>query len=92
MTFYPINKQLLVELMEEKKQEQRLFYVPEGAEQRTHVAVKLVRASEGSTFAEIEGATIVVNRLMLETLEYKGTKFTIVSENGVVGRFFEGEL
>lgn len=90
MEFYPVNKLLLVEKLEEKKKEYA-FYVPTET-RKTHIVVKLLRAGKDSTFAEHEGSMLLVQSALLEQVTYEDNNFFVISESGVQGILRKNEL
>jgi hypothetical protein len=90
--FQPVNKLLWVEPVEEKKKEERPFYVPEAAVMKKNSVVTLKRSSDESPFLKHEGKTLVVLTSMLEVIEHKDQKFWVIPENGVQAVIQESEL
>ena len=90
-TFEPVNKLLLIEKLEEKKKEYA-FYVPELGAAKTHIVVKLLRASKDSPFAQYEGAQLVVQNALIERVVFEETAFFVISESGVQGILRKNEL
>lgn len=93
MDLYPRNRHLLIEVQEEKQNENndtRLLlpddYVPT---QNQFVAAKVLRSSPRTKGSEDwiakEGEVVIVNRSMIEEIDVKGDKFTTILENYVVG-------
>ena len=90
--FQPVNKLLHVEPIEEKKKEERPFYVPETSVMKKNSLVTLKRASNESPFVDHEGKVLIVLSSMLEVIEYRDQKFFVVPENGVQAIIQESEL
>jgi len=90
--FTPVNKLLLVEKLEEKKKPEYNFYVPEQTVISRNTVVKLIRASDGSQYVELEGSHLVVQTQMIDTVDTGEQKFLVVSETGVVGVLRKNEL
>jgi hypothetical protein len=90
--FIPVNKLLLVEKLEEKKKPEYNFYVPEQTVVNRNTVVKLLRASDSSLYAELEGSHIVVQTQLIDTVDTGEQKFLVVSETGVVGILRKNEL
>jgi hypothetical protein len=90
--FIPVNKLLLVEKLEEKKKPEYNFYVPEQTVVNRNTVVKLLRAPDGSPYAELEGSHIVVQTQLIDTVDTGEQKFLVVSETGVVGILRKNEL
>ena len=90
--FIPVNKLLLVEKLEEKKKPEYNFYVPEQTVVNRNTVVKLLRASDSSQYAQLEGSHIVVQTQLIDTVDTGEQKFLVVSETGVVGILRKNEL
>ena len=88
----PVNKLLLVEKTEVKKQE-RAFYVPENVTlEPRHIVVKLLRAGKDSPYAQYEGSHLLVQSHLVEKITYELDNFYVLSETGVVGLLRKNEL
>lgn len=88
----PVNKLLLIQKLEPKKQVERAFYVPENTLPSTHVVVKLLMASKDSPFAKHEGSNLVVQNMLIEKVTFEDTTFFVISESGVQGILRKNEL
>lgn len=89
----PVNKMLVVEKeSNSNKQEDLGFVLPERVVITRHSNVVLKSASEGSLFERFVGQKLVVVTSMMEDIEVKGTKHTIIPENGVVAVIAESDL
>ena len=89
----PRNKLLLVEKIEVKKAEERMFYVPPTANSEPrHIVVKLLRAGGDSPFYESEGELLLVQSHLVEKITYELDNFWVVSETAVVGVLRKNEL
>jgi hypothetical protein len=91
-SFEPVNKLLLVEKIEPKKQAERAFYVPEVTLAPTHVVVKLLMAGKASPFAQYEGMHLIVQNMLIEKVSFEGDTFFVISESGVQGILRKNEL
>ena len=89
----PRNKLLLVEKVNEKKKEDRPFYVPDSVTQEpTHIVVKLLGAGKDSPFYVEKGSLLLVQSFLVEKVTYELDNFWVVSETGVVGILRKNEL
>jgi len=89
----PVNKILVIEREEEKKQEEdRGFVLPTIKVADRHITVTLKTAGEGSNFSRYEGSKLVVVSSMIEEITVAGNKFHILPENGVVAVAAESEF
>lgn len=92
MEFRPRNKYLLVELVEEKKPEDKTsgFILPSDFKPvETHKVVKLVSASRDSSFAPSTGNLMLVPVNMLEEIKAMGQTLYLIPESAVYGVFYE---
>lgn len=89
----PRNKLLLVERVNEKKKEDRPFYVPETVSlDPAHIVVKLLAAGKDSPFFNEVGSLLLVQSHLVEKVTYEIDNFHVVSETGVVGVLRKNEL
>ncbi len=89
----PVNKMLVVEKENSiSKQEELGFVLPERVVITRHTNAVLKSASEGSLFERYVGQKLVIVTSMMEDIEVKGTKHTIIPENGVVAVIAESDL
>ena len=88
MKFIPMNRRLLIEVIEPK--ETRLVVVPEGSIPASHYAfARILGVSYEHPYEVDVGNIIVVERHMVETVYLKDparTKYEIVSMNSVIGK------
>ena len=89
----PRNKLLLVEKVNEKKKEDRPFYVPDSVTlEPAHIVVKLLGAGSESPFFQEKGSLLLVQSHLVEKVTYELDNFWVVSESGVVGILRKNEL
>ena len=95
MDFFPRNKFLHVEALEEKKVNDGIegFVLPTGYEQKNAVLkmVKLLKAPDDSSFFAEVGKLLLVPVHMIESFEYNDLKICIVPENAVYGVLVKNE-
>ena len=89
MHFYPRNKYLYVQVQKEEKVEDTgsHFILPDDYKRKDGPLqiVKLLRASEGSSYVNDEDKLLVVPSHLIENLEMDGQVFSVVSESAVYG-------
>lgn len=92
MEFYPKNKYLLVEPIEDAKPENKTsgFILPEDYKKvENYKAVKLIRAAGDSPYRDMGQCLLVVSAQMIETLNVLGKTLYVVPEIGVYGAFYK---
>lgn len=94
MEFYPKNKFLLVEPVEEKKAEEKssAFLLPEDYKKtETHKLMRIVRACPGSEYSptSLKGKLILVPTHTVEAIKVREQTIYLVPENVVCGLFLE---
>lgn len=94
MEFYPKNKFLLVEPVEEKKAEEKssAFLLPEDYKKtETHKLMRIVRACPGSEYSPVslKGKLILVPTHTVEVVKVREQTIFLVPENVVCGLFLE---
>lgn len=92
MDFYPKNKYLLVEPVEETKPENKTsgFILPEDYKKvENYKAVKLIRASGDSSYRDLGQCLLVVSANMVEQINVLGKTVYVVPEVGVYGAFYK---
>jgi hypothetical protein len=90
MEFYPKNKYLLVEPVEDAKPENKTsgFILPEDyKKQETHKVVRILRASPGSQYVDLCNSLAVVPVNMIETITVLDRTLTVIPETAVYGVF-----
>ena len=93
MNLHPRNRHLLIEVLEEAKEENKDagFLLPDdyAPTQQQFVAAKVLRSSprtkQSEDWVAKEGEVVIVNRSMIEEIDVKGDKFTTILENYVIG-------
>ena len=90
----PVNRMLLVkrEPIPEKKNNLGIILPESSTKVEKNVIVELIAAEEASMYRKYESQKILVHAAMLEDFELKGTRVTIVPENGVIAIISESEL
>jgi len=92
MQFYPKNKYLLVEPIEETKPENKTsgFILPEDYKKvENYKAVKLTRAAGDSPYSNLGQCVLVVSANMIETINVRWKTIYVVPEVGVYGAFYK---
>ena len=92
MDFYPKNKYLLVEPVEDVKPESKTsgFILPEDYKKvENYKVVKFIRASGDSPYRDMGQCLLVVSAQMVETLNVLGKTLYVVPESGVYGAFYK---
>jgi hypothetical protein len=91
MEFYPKNKYLLVEPVEDAKPENKTsgFILPEDYKKiENHKAVKLLRAAGDSPYRDLGVCLLVVSSNMIEEIKAAGKTIYVVPESAVYGAFY----
>ena len=90
MHFKPYNRHLVVDLIEQKQEDKSLVVLPTDYKkpENPHVKCLVKDISEKSIYhGEIDvGDTIVVERRMLDKIEFDGKTAYLVLENYIYGR------
>jgi hypothetical protein len=94
MEFYPKNKYLLVEPVEEKKAEEKssAFLLPENYKKtETHKLMRLLKAGGGSEYSTLglRNKLILVPSQMVEEVKVMDKVMYLVPENAVCGVFLD---
>ncbi len=94
MEFYPKNKYLLVEPVEEQKAEEKssAFLLPEDYKKvESHKLMRLIKASGGSEYSTngLKNKLILVPSQMVEEIKVMGKLMYLVPEHSVCGIFLE---
>ena len=86
----PLNRFLLVSVMEEKEQEKPSFYLPDDVvtNKKPYEVVEIVDVSSESKFASVlnKGDRVVVEGHMLRNVDVFGAKATLIEDNYVLGK------
>tara|TARA_B100000131_G_scaffold299864_1_gene320738 strand:- start:3060 stop:3329 length:270 start_codon:yes stop_codon:yes gene_type:complete len=82
----PVNRYILIEIEEVKKDREPLIVLPEDykAPEPTHAAVKCLAYAKDVRFDLSVGASIVIDRSMLEQISIDGTIYNMILDNYVV--------
>tara|TARA_R100000008_G_C3528655_1_gene138023 strand:- start:163 stop:447 length:285 start_codon:yes stop_codon:yes gene_type:complete len=91
MRLKPMNRHLLIELIEHEEQETDLgILLPENYKPTLdhHAAVRLLdTASDCNQIGNlVVGSTFIVNRSMIEEVSFNGKKYHVILENHIIGR------
>lgn len=93
MLFIPLNKLVLIEkvITSKKTKTTSAFVLPEETTQSRYSVAKVLRSSDiaKSDLMLEEGALVVVQTSLIDEVEFDGNKFSVISENGIVGRLQE---
>ena len=86
----PLNRFLLVSVMEEEEQEKPSFYPPDDVvtNKKPYEVVEIVDVSSESKFASVlnKGDRVVVEGHMLRNVDVFGDKATLIEDNYVLGK------
>lgn len=91
MNFYSRNRNLVIELEEEKQQQQNGVFLPDDyvkVASRLKVA-KIVNASVGQFQHDI-GNYVLFETHLMQSFDYEGKTYTIIPESAVYGVFKNG--
>lgn len=92
MDFYPKNKYLLVEPIEDVKPENKTsgFILPEDYKKvENYKVVKFLKASGESSYRDIGACLMVVSAQMVETINVLGKTLHVVPEAAVYGVLYK---
>lgn len=96
MILEPVNKLLVIEKLQSERKKSGVdsfkFVVPESPDTSRYCVAKLVRAESGSKFANFQGHFILVHSGHIDQVEFQEHKYSMVTENDVVGILRENEL
>jgi|TARA_R110001583_G_C5632907_1_gene407194 co-chaperonin GroES (HSP10) len=92
MNFEPTNRHILVNPIEEKKEEKNsLIMLPDDykKQESPYLACSVLAVASDSKLIDSvhQNDTIIVERRMLEKIEMKGKEIYLVLDNYVMGRF-----
>ena len=91
MHFKPFNRHVVVEIVEEKKEEKGLVVLPTDYQKpiSPYVKATVVECSEDSKFNGLlfDGDVVLIERRMLQKIEFDNIYFYLVLENYIYGRF-----
>jgi len=86
----PLNRFLLVSVMEEEEQEKSSFYLPDDVvtNKKPYEVVEIIDVSSESKFASVlnKGDRVVVEGHMLRNVDVFGDKATLIEDNYVLGK------
>ena len=86
----PLNRFLLVSVMEEKEQEKPSFHLPDDVvtNKKPYEVVEIIDVSSESKFASVlnKGDRVVVEGHMLRNVDVFGDKATLIEDNYVLGK------
>ena len=81
----PVNRMILVEVLQEQQDDSTGILVPKGYKDiNPHSTARVVSVSPGCTIDVREGSEIVFETSVLEEVKTKGKVYSFVSENYVV--------
>jgi len=91
MRLKPMNRHLLIELVESEEQETELgILLPENYKPTLdhHAAVRLLdSASDCNQIGDlVAGSVFIVNRTMIDEVSFNGEKYHVILENHIIGR------
>lgn len=90
MHFKPFNRHVIVDIIEEKKEDKGLVVLPTDYKkpESPYVEATVVECAEDSKFNGVlfKNDNIIVERRMLQKLEISGFSFYLVLENYIYGR------
>tara|TARA_R100000808_G_C2136965_1_gene145181 strand:- start:1371 stop:1652 length:282 start_codon:yes stop_codon:yes gene_type:complete len=89
MNFVPVNRNLLLKLIEEEVEETSspgiLLPTDYKPAEKPYTFATLVACSDESSFAINVGKTFIVESQMIRQIEYNGESFHTITENHVIG-------
>jgi len=91
MNFYSRNRNLVIEVEDEKQQQQNGVFLPDDyvkAASRLKVA-KVIDAQSGQ-FQHDVGSYVLFEAHMMQTFDHEGKKYSIIPESAVYGVFKNG--
>jgi co-chaperonin GroES (HSP10) len=94
MNFEPTNRYLLVNPIEEEKEESNsIIVLPDDyrKQESPHVACSVLAIASDSKLVDSirQYDTVIVERRMLQKIEMNGTEIYLILDNYVMGRFLE---
>jgi len=78
----PLNRRLLIEVIEEEPQ-QGSFFVPAEEKIEEFLTVKVLACADDCTH-DLTGNTVVIHSFGTETVSVKGKKYTFIGENHLI--------
>jgi len=94
MFIKPVNRMMVVKRDPEPEKKNDLgIFIPDSSKQtERNITVTLEACEEKSVYEKYEGQRILVRANMLEDLDIKGNKITLLPENGVIAIIAESDL
>ena len=86
--FKPVNRYILIEIAARPEPSaESLIVLPEDyhAPESSHVTATVLGAAEDVRFLLVAGTEIIVDRSMVEEINIRGTNYTVILDNYVVG-------
>ena len=87
MNLYPRNRHLVIDLIEERKEEQSAVLLPDSYKQKdslfVQARVREISPDCNSNFSK--GDRVILQRSMLQEVEVDGSNFYLVLENYIYG-------
>ena len=94
MHFKPYNRHLVVDLIEQKQEDKSLVVLPTDYKKpkSPYVRAKVIECSEDSKFNGVlfSNDSVLVDRSMLQKIEFDELSFYLVLENYVFGKIYDG--
>ena len=78
----PLNRRLLIEVIEEEPQ-QGAFFIPVEEKVEDFLPAKVVACAEDCT-KDLTGKTVVIHSFGIEEITIKGKKYTFIGENHLI--------
>ena len=78
----PLNRRLLIEVIEEEP-EQGAFFVPVEEKVEEFLMAKVIACAEDCT-SDLTGKTVIIHSFGREEVIVKGKKYTFISENHLI--------
>ena len=78
----PLNRRLLIEVIEEEPQ-QGVFFVPVEETVEEFLPAKVLSCS-GDCTIDLTGKTVVIHTFGIEEVRFKGKKYTFIGENHLI--------
>ena len=88
MDFIPLNRYLVVDIVENEEEDQKKILMPEGFKKKQdYIMVKVaIQDEETKKIADLVGKKVLVEKISLNTFN-DGTKINFITFNHIIGYF-----